>query len=102
MLLHEQPYRQELLPSATYDRCRNWGHGGVGRESALDCGVVRIPQGGRMFFAALAFPAGSEGIAKMTKIAAAIVGAATTGGLLITLAPNFSADFALAVIACFS
>lgn len=43
----------------------------------------------------------------MTKIAAAIVGAATAGGLLITLAPNFSADFALAdialaVIACFS
>lgn len=62
-----------------------------------------------MFFAALAFPAGSEGIAKMTKIAAAIVivGAATASGLLITLAPNFSADFALAdfalvVIACFS
>lgn len=60
-----------------------------------------------MFFAALAFPAGSEGIAKMTKIAAAIVGAATAGGLLITLAPNFSADFAvadfaLAVIAFFS
>lgn len=60
-----------------------------------------------MFFAALAFPADSEGIAKMTKIAAAIVGAATAGGLLITLAPNFSADFnladfALAVIACFS
>lgn len=43
----------------------------------------------------------------MTKIAAAIVGAATAGGLLIALAPNFSADFALAdfalaVIAWFS
>ncbi|WGD54868.1 hypothetical protein QA641_13665 [Bradyrhizobium sp. CB1650] len=38
----------------------------------------------------------------MLKIAAAIVGAPTAGGLLITLAPSFSADFALAVIACFS
>lgn len=38
----------------------------------------------------------------MTKIAAAIVSAATAGGILITLAPNFSADFALAVIAYFS
>jgi len=57
-----------------------------------------------MFFSALAFPTGSEGIAKMMmpKIAAAIVGAATAGGFLITLAPDFSADFALAVIACFS
>nr|WP_283827042.1 hypothetical protein [Bradyrhizobium diazoefficiens] len=38
----------------------------------------------------------------MPKIAAAIIGAAIAGGLLITLAPNFSADCALAVVACFS
>lgn len=38
----------------------------------------------------------------MSKIAAAIVGPATAGGLLIALAPDFSADFALAVIAYFS
>ncbi|QQO12150.1 hypothetical protein JJB99_21945 [Bradyrhizobium diazoefficiens] len=57
-----------------------------------------------MFFSALAFPTGSEGIAKMMmpKIAAAIVGPATGAGLLIALAPDFSADFALAVIAYFS
>lgn len=36
------------------------------------------------------------------KIAAAIVGAAIAGGCLITLAPDFSADIALAVIASFS
>lgn len=38
----------------------------------------------------------------MIKIAAAIVGPATGGWLLVTLAPGFSADFALAVIAYFS
>jgi hypothetical protein len=38
----------------------------------------------------------------MLKIAAAVVGAAAAGLLLVTLAPGFSADVALAVIACFS
>lgn len=58
---------------------------------------------GRTFFSALAFPTGSEGLQMMMpQIAAAIVGAATAGGFLVTLAPDFSADFALAVIACFS
>ena len=35
------------------------------------------------------------------KLAAAILGAATGGGLILTFAPGFSADFALAVIAFF-
>ena len=53
---------------------------------------------------ALAFPTFSEEIAIMImlKIAAAVVGAVTAGALLVTFAPGFSADFALAVIACFS
>jgi len=38
----------------------------------------------------------------LLKIAAAVAGAATAGALLVTFAPGFSADFALAVIACFS
>lgn len=55
-------------------------------------------------FLGIGFPKCSEGIAKMmmSKIAAAIVGPATGAGLLIALAPDFSADFALAVIAYFS
>ena len=53
---------------------------------------------------ALAFPTFSEEIAIMImlKIAAAVVGAVTAGALLVTFAPVFGADFALAVIACFS
>ena len=36
------------------------------------------------------------------KLAAAVVGAVTAGALVVTFAPGFSADFVLAVIACFS
>jgi len=38
----------------------------------------------------------------MLKLAAAVVGAITAGALVVTFAPDFSADFVLAVIACFS
>jgi hypothetical protein len=53
---------------------------------------------------ALAFPTFSEGISEMImlKLAAAVVGAITAGALVVTFAPDFSADFVLAVIACFS
>ena len=53
---------------------------------------------------ALAFPTFSEGISEMImlKLAAAVGGAVTAHALLVTFAPGFSADFALAVIACFS
>jgi hypothetical protein len=51
---------------------------------------------------ALALP--TFGITKMImyKIAIAIVGASIALGVLLTFAPLFSADVALAVIACFS
>jgi hypothetical protein len=38
----------------------------------------------------------------MFKIIAAVVGVSIAIGLLLTFAPNFSADVALAVVACFS
>jgi hypothetical protein len=52
----------------------------------------------------LAFPTFSKEIAIMIilKIAAAVVGAVTGGALVVTLAPGFCSDVALAVIACFS
>jgi len=53
---------------------------------------------------ALAFSPFSEGISKMImlKIAAAIVTTAIAGGAFLTFAPDFSADFALVVVACFA
>jgi hypothetical protein len=46
----------------------------------------------------------SDGISKMImlKIGAAIVAVAIGGSLLAEFAPDFSADLALAVVACFS
>jgi hypothetical protein len=50
---------------------------------------------------ALAFPTFSEGISEMIMLKLA-AGAITAGALVVTFAPDFSADFVLAVIACFS
>jgi hypothetical protein len=38
----------------------------------------------------------------MLKIAAAVVGGVTAGALVVTFAPRFCSDVALAVVACFS
>jgi hypothetical protein len=53
---------------------------------------------------ASAFPTFLKGISEMImlKIAAAVVGAVAAGALVVTFAPSFCSDVALAVIACFS
>jgi hypothetical protein len=105
MLLYQPPdlTAKSFCQAPPYDGYRNCGRGWVGRESTLDCGVVMMRRVVRRFSRHWHSQQVGRGLQMMMpQIAAAIVGAATAGGFLVTLAPDFSADCALAVIACFS